>query len=90
LSKRRVDSLEGRQNFHLDGRRIGLVMAHQIFDCSPPEFNDEELPVLVLGNQQHAYGLIVDRFLAERELVVPPLDRRLGGSGPPRSRPCTA
>jgi two-component system sensor histidine kinase and response regulator WspE len=78
LSKQRIDSLEGRQHFELDGRRIGLVMAHQIFETSPPQFDDDELPVVVLGNQQHAYGVIVDRFLAERELVVQPLDKRLG------------
>jgi two-component system sensor histidine kinase and response regulator WspE len=78
LSKQRVDSLEGRQHFELDGRRIGLVMAHQIFETPQPQFTDDELPVVVLGNQQHAYGVIVDRFLAERELVVQPLDKRLG------------
>jgi len=78
LSKRRIDSLEGRQHFDLDGKRVGLVTAHQVFNSAQAEFSDDELPVVVLGNQHHAYGLIVDRFLAERELVVQPLDRRLG------------
>ena len=78
LSKQRIDSVEGRQHFDLDGKRVGLVTAHQVFNSAQPEFNDDELPVVVLGNQHHAYGLIVDRFLAERELVVQPLDRRLG------------
>jgi len=78
LSKASIDSLEGRQHFDLDGRRIGLVTAHQVFDRAQPEFDDDELSVVVLGNHQQAYGLIVDRFLAERELVVQPLDKRLG------------
>lgn len=78
LSKQRIDSLEGRQHFDLDGRRIGLVTAHQVFDSAQPVFDDDELPVVVLAKEHHAYGLIVDRFLAERELVVQPLDRRLG------------
>jgi two-component system sensor histidine kinase and response regulator WspE len=78
LSKQRIHSLEGRQHFDLDGKRIGLVTAHQVFNSAQPAFSDDELPVVVLGNQHHAYGLIVDRFVAERELVVQPLDGRLG------------
>jgi len=78
VSKHCIDSLEGRQHFDLEGRRIGLVTAHQVLDTAQPGFNDAELPVVVLGNEQHAYGLIVDRFIGERELVVQPLDRRLG------------
>ncbi|HEY6645445.1 hybrid sensor histidine kinase/response regulator [Povalibacter sp.] len=78
LPKQRIDSLEGRQHFDLDGRRIGLVTAHQVLDTAQPGFNDAELSVVVLANEHHAYGLIVDRFIGERELVVQPLDRRLG------------
>jgi two-component system sensor histidine kinase and response regulator WspE len=37
-----------------------------------------ELPVVVLGERSTRYGLVVDRFLGERELVVQPLDPRLG------------
>jgi two-component system sensor histidine kinase and response regulator WspE len=36
------------------------------------------LPVVVLGSHTARYGLVVDRFLGERELVVQPLDPRLG------------
>jgi two-component system, chemotaxis family, sensor histidine kinase and response regulator WspE len=36
------------------------------------------LPVIVLGEPGHTYGLVVDRFLGERELVVHPLDPQLG------------
>jgi two-component system sensor histidine kinase and response regulator WspE len=32
----------------------------------------------VLGDLSHTYGLVVDRFLGERELVVQPLDPQLG------------
>ena len=39
---------------------------------------DDELSVIVLGDSSHTYGLVVDRFLGERELVVQPLDAQLG------------
>jgi two-component system sensor histidine kinase and response regulator WspE len=35
----------------------------------------------MLGDRNTRYGLAVDRFLGERELVVQPLDRRLGKIG---------
>jgi two-component system sensor histidine kinase and response regulator WspE len=36
------------------------------------------LPVVVVGEGTHSYGVVVDRLLGERELVVQPLDARLG------------
>jgi two-component system sensor histidine kinase and response regulator WspE len=33
---------------------------------------------LIVGNPGNTYGLITDRFLGERELVVQPLDPRFG------------
>jgi two-component system sensor histidine kinase and response regulator WspE len=36
------------------------------------------LPVVMLGDRASRYGLVVDRFLGERELVVQALDQRLG------------
>jgi two-component system sensor histidine kinase and response regulator WspE len=36
------------------------------------------LPVVILGDRNARYGLIVDRFLGQSELVVQPLDARLG------------
>jgi two-component system sensor histidine kinase and response regulator WspE len=38
----------------------------------------DELPVIVVENHNNFYGVVVDRFLGERELVVHPLDPRLG------------
>ncbi|MES2356633.1 MAG: hybrid sensor histidine kinase/response regulator [Pseudomonadota bacterium] len=77
LAKSRVEQLEGRQHFSLDGQRIGLVTAHQILQTAEPN-PTEELAVVVVGDPAHPYGLIVDRLLDERELVVQPLDPRLG------------
>ena len=34
--------------------------------------------MLVLSDRVHRYGLVVDRFLGERDLAVRPLDPRLG------------
>ena len=78
LPKDEIELLEGRQHFDLDGQPVGLVTAHQVLGGGEPELAGDELPVVVVGDQQQRYGLVVDRFLGERELVVQPLDPRLG------------
>ena len=38
----------------------------------------DALPVIVVSDRLNCYGLVVDRFLGESDLVVQPLDPRLG------------
>ena len=78
LAKDKIELLEGRQHFNFDGRQIGLVAAHQIIEGGEPKSAGDELPVIVVGEATGTYALVVDRFLGERELVVQPLDPRLG------------
>ena len=78
LSHDRIETLEGRHHFRLGDQHVGLLAANQLFDCPDMQLPDAELPVVVLGERHQRYGLLVDRFLGERELVVQPLDTRLG------------
>ncbi len=73
-----IESLENRQHFQFDGQLVGLLGACQVFDCDDSEPPGSELPVVVLGDRNARYGLVVDRLLGERELVVQPFDVRLG------------
>ena len=69
---------EGRASLQLDGRAIGLIQAQLLLgQASPPALADP-LPVLVLSEQGRSYGLVVEGFLGEQDLVVRPLDPRLG------------
>lgn len=78
LPQEKVEWVEGRQYFSLDGRQYGLIAAHQVLEKHQNPVNDAALSVLVLANNGDRYGLVVERFLGERELVVQPLDPRLG------------
>ncbi|MDB5459120.1 MAG: response regulator [Caulobacteraceae bacterium] len=69
--------LEGRQHFDFDGRQVGLVSAHQVLGVGAQPTGDE-ISIIVLGDQHDLYGLVVDGFLGGHELVVQPLDPRLG------------
>ncbi len=78
LSHGRVETLEGRHHFRLADQHIGLLAAHQVFECSEVILPGDDLPIVVIGDHSTRYGLLVDRFIGERELVVQPLDPRLG------------
>jgi two-component system sensor histidine kinase and response regulator WspE len=78
LPREKIALLEGRQHFEFDGRRIGLVTARQVLGADAPPAPGDDLPVIVVGDHHRTYGLVVDRFLGERELVVQPLDAQLG------------
>ncbi len=78
LEQDRVETLEGRHYFTMDKQQVGLLTAHQVLDCGQQQPAHDDLPVVVLGDRNSRYGVVVDRFLGERELVVQPLDSRLG------------
>lgn len=73
-----LQTLEGYQHFSHGGRQIGLVSAHQVLQKGQWRARDGSVCVVVIGEQEHAYGVAVDAFLGERMLVVQPLDARLG------------
>ena len=78
LPRDAIQSVEGRSHFEHAGQQIGLLPIHQVLDCEEPQAAPDKLSVVILGERSNRYGLVVDRFLGERELVVQPLDGRLG------------
>ncbi|MBM4113593.1 MAG: hybrid sensor histidine kinase/response regulator [Phycisphaerae bacterium] len=74
----RIRPVEGRVQFDLDGRSVGLILASRVLDLGDEAAAAATFGVLLLEHDGHWYGLIVDRFLGEQDLVVRPLDPRLG------------
>jgi two-component system sensor histidine kinase and response regulator WspE len=73
-----VRSLEHRQFVTVDGQNVGLVLAGQLLDVPADPPKAAELPVVLLSDPTGVYGLVVDAFRGEQDLVVRPLDPRLG------------
>lgn len=78
LARSEVELLSGREFFHHEGRRLPLVAAHLVLGRNEPQSLNGELSIIVLGEREQCVGLLVDRFVGERELVVLPLDPKLG------------
>ncbi len=78
INKESIETMEGRQYFTFGNQHIGLITAHQILEKkSQPVFGDE-ISVVILADRINKYGIVVDQFLGERNLVVHTLDPRLG------------
>ncbi|PAW80441.1 MAG: hybrid sensor histidine kinase/response regulator [Pedosphaera sp. Tous-C6FEB] len=78
LARAEVETAEGREFLTHEGRRLPLISAHQVLDRGTPDGGHGDLPVIILGEREQCIGLLVDRFVGERELVVLPLDPKLG------------
>jgi two-component system sensor histidine kinase and response regulator WspE len=70
--------VQGRQQLQLDGHSVGLISAAEILGSPEVQTTGGPLSVIVLGEGDQLYGLIVDRFIGEQDLVVRQLDSRLG------------
>ncbi|MBS7539518.1 hybrid sensor histidine kinase/response regulator [Ancylobacter lacus] len=78
LAPQAIEQLQGRAHFALEGQRVALVAAGEVLGQGTGSLGEGEIAVAVAGEGTGAYGFAVDRFLGERELVVRPLDTRLG------------
>jgi two-component system sensor histidine kinase and response regulator WspE len=78
LPRTDLSTLEGQQYFSLDAERIGVVSAREVLGVEGAADWGDEISVILLGDRHARYGLAVDRFLGEYDMVVRPLDPRLG------------
>ncbi|MFZ4804469.1 MAG: hybrid sensor histidine kinase/response regulator [Synechococcus lacustris] len=73
-----ISVMEGRECFNLDGVSIGLIWARQVMNFPEANNPSSSIPVVVISDHAKVYGVVVDRYLGEQDLVVRPLDPRLG------------
>ncbi len=72
-----IRTLENRPFFAVGKEQISLVGAREVLELEGVAALPDPLCVVVIGENQTC-GLAVDRFLGELDVVVRPLDRRLG------------
>lgn len=78
VPREEIQVLENRQYITFDNNNIGLVSARQVLGLGDVGLEAETLPVVVIGDRLNQFGIVVDRFIGEKELVINPLDPRLG------------
>ena len=70
--------IEDRQYCTLDGENIGILSARQLFQLPPASGPADRINVVMISDRLNRYGLVVDHVIGEENLVVRPLDSRLG------------
>jgi two-component system, chemotaxis family, sensor histidine kinase and response regulator WspE len=78
VPKAAIKTMEGKQFFVQNDTNVGLVRAEQVLRLEQPNTARAELSVVVIGDDARRFGVVVDCFLGEQDLVVRPLDPRLG------------
>lgn len=78
ITRNELHSLENRLYFEVDGRNVGVVFAGEILETESESVDAGSLFVILFSHHSDQYGLVVDEFCGERDLVVRPLDQRLG------------
>jgi len=73
-----IESAAGVQYVRFEQSRIGLVDGAVVLGRPAASEPRAQVSVLVLAAADERFGVVVSRFLGEGEIVVQPLDRRLG------------
>ncbi len=73
-----IKVMDGCQYCELDGELIGLASGPQVLGLEHESVARDEVPVVVVSDRLEQYGVVVDRFIGQRQISVQPLDSRLG------------
>ena len=73
-----IREIEDRPYCTLDGEHVGILDAHQLFGLPQASTPPGGFSVVIISDRLNRYGLVVDRVIGEENLVVRPLDSRLG------------
>jgi len=78
VSANDVHSAEGRDYVELDGENVGVIRADELLELNQVPASSTDVTLVLLGEEGSRYGLVVDATRGEDDLVVRPLDARLG------------
>jgi two-component system, chemotaxis family, sensor histidine kinase and response regulator WspE len=80
IDSKEVREIEGKSHVVLDAEPVGLVEASRVLELAAAHGRQPEelIPVVVVSDRNHRFGVVVERVLGERDLRVWPLDARLG------------
>lgn len=70
ISKTSIEQVENLEYFTYLGLNIGLVPAIQVLNLGDFTSFSHTIPVVIVRHQLNYYGIVVDEFLDEKELVL--------------------
>ncbi|HEY3997927.1 MAG TPA: response regulator, partial [Candidatus Xenobia bacterium] len=77
VPRSQVQSWESKPHVRWGSYEVPVVWGHLVLDVPAPQVR-EDLDIVVLGAGVSYFGIVVDRLVGQQNLVVQPLDPRLG------------
>ncbi len=78
LSDDELEVVEDRYYFELNDENVALINIHEVLEINKAPKNQETIHAVLISDRVNTYGLVVDAFLGESDLVVQPISSRLG------------
>ena len=78
IKKQDISILEDKQYITINNKHIGLIHCAQILGEQTKKSNDEQIPVIIIGDWNMSYGLVVDELIGEKSLALRTLNKKLG------------
>lgn len=78
ITRADIEEIEDHSYCTVDSEHVGILDARQLFQLPPPSSIPDHYSIIIISDRMNRYGLVVDRVIGEENLVVRPLDSRLG------------
>ncbi len=78
INKKEISVLEDKQYITIDEKHVGLIHTAQILGTTSSDTDSNFLSIVIVGDWNNLYGLVVDEMIGQRGLALRPLDSRLG------------
>jgi two-component system, chemotaxis family, sensor histidine kinase and response regulator WspE len=78
VNKKDISVFEDKQYITVNEKHIGLIQCAQILGISNSPTEDLQVPIIIIGDWNMSYGLVVDKLIGERGLALRSLNTKLG------------
>ena len=78
IKKQDISILEDKQYITINDKHIGLIHCAQILGEQTTKTADENIPVIIIGDWNMSYGIVVDELIGEKSLALRTLNKKLG------------
>lgn len=78
LDREQIKKADGKYYFNYEQEQIGLISGTQVLGLEEKQLDYDALKVLIVSDRINKFGIVADELLNQREIVVQPLDPRLG------------
>ncbi len=78
VDKEDISVFEDKQYISIEDKHIGLIHCSQILGIKhiPPTTN--KIPIIIIGDWNVSYGIVVDELIGEKKLALRQLNKKLG------------